>query len=37
MRTTRHVLHVIRQRLERYENELRAAQRSLVSEASARR
>jgi len=37
MRTTRHVLHVIRQRLERYENDLRAAKRALVSAASARR
>jgi DNA-binding MarR family transcriptional regulator len=36
MRTTRHVLHVIRQRLERYENELRAAARR-VSAAAARR
>jgi len=36
-RTTRHVLHVIRQRLERYENDLRAAKRALVSAASARR
>ena len=37
MRTTRHVLHVIRQRLERYESDLRAAKRSLVSAAAARR
>jgi hypothetical protein len=37
MRTTRHVLRVIRLRLERYENNLRAAKRSLVSAASARR
>jgi DNA-binding MarR family transcriptional regulator len=37
MRTTLHVLRVIRQRLERYERELRTAQRSLVSAASARR
>src|SRR6187551_2833601 len=37
MRTTRHVLHVIRQRLERYENDLRAAKRALVSAGVARR
>ena len=37
MRTTRHVLHVIRQRLERYENDLRAAKRALVSAVAARR
>jgi hypothetical protein len=36
MRSTRHVLRVIRQRLERYEQDLRAAARSL-SAASARR
>ena len=37
MRTTRHMLHVIRQRLERYENDLRAAKRALVSAGVARR
>jgi len=37
MRTTRHVLRVLRQRLERYDKELRASQRGLVSAASARR
>ena len=37
MRTTRHVLHVIRRRLERYENDLRNAKRAVVSAASARR
>ena len=37
MRTTRHVLHVIRQRLERYDNDQRAATHALVSAASARR
>jgi hypothetical protein len=37
MRSTRHVLRVIRLRLERYEADLRAAKRSLVNPASARR
>ena len=31
MRTTRHVLHVIRQRLERYENDLRTAKRKALA------
>jgi DNA-binding MarR family transcriptional regulator len=37
MCSTRHVLRVIRLRLERYEKDLRAAKRSLVNAASARR
>lgn len=37
MRTTRHVPHVIRQRLERYESDLRAAKSARFSAASARR
>jgi len=31
MRTTRHVLHVIRQRLERYETDLRTARRKALA------
>jgi DNA-binding MarR family transcriptional regulator len=37
MRSTQHVLRVIRLRLERYERDVRAANRGLVSAASARR
>jgi hypothetical protein len=37
MHTMRHVLHVIRQRLERYEDDLRTAKSARVSAAAARR